>query len=278
MGALLFGGLKTYANISFLNENPQISGVGAGVLFLMLMFMFPKMIGFLLKFALFSVVVLGLCYVAGISFNDIVNKLSDANIPARIEAMQITEPHGDKMVGRIGSVVSGNTFGYNGEFIRLYGIDVPDVRQSCKTTQGMSYACGEQSAVELNAILRNKDVTCNLGDKDMSGMRMATCYVDGDDVAALMVHDGWAIADKKQTQKYVEEEKSAYLRKAGIWNGKFQEPSRWRARQAAVEKKAKEMEADRKKQAEDQEKEETSSSVSEVLPLRGIKNLFGLDK
>jgi hypothetical protein len=43
-----------------------------------------------------------------------------------------------------------------------------------------------------------------------------------------MVRSGWAIADKKQSNKYVEEEISAYKRKVGMWEGKFQEPEKWR--------------------------------------------------
>ena len=277
MGALLFGGLKTYANIPLLNENPMLSGTGSGVVVLMLLFAFPKLIGLFLKFALFSVVVLGLCHAAGLSFDDIVQKLSEANIQQRIEAMQISEPQGDMLIGRAGDVLSGNTFAYNGEIVRLYGIDVPDGGQTCKTQQKMSYACADQAAVELNAILHGKDVKCSLGAKDASGLRMATCYVDGDDIAALMVHDGWAIADKRQTNKYVEEEKSAYLKKTGIWNGYFEEPAKWRAKRAAAEKKAKEADDQIKKQAEEKNSSNSSAS-SGISPIRGIKKLFGLDK
>ena len=102
-------------------------------------------------------------------------------------------------------------------------------------------------------------------------------FVDGDDIAALMVHDGWAIADKRQTNKYVEEEKSAYLKKTGIWNGYFEEPAKWRAKRAAAEKKAKEADAQIKKQAEEKNSSNSSAS-SGISPIRGIKKLFGLDK
>ena len=279
MGALLFGGLKTYATIPLLNENPQISGLGASILILLLLFTFPKMIGFFLKFALFAIVVFGLCRGFGLDFDTIVEKLSNVNISEKIDALKITEPYGNKLVGRAGNVLSGNTFSYNGEIVRLYGIDVPDITQTCKTQQMMSYACGQQSAVELNALIRNKDVECVLGEKDAAGARMATCYVDDEDVAALMVHDGWAIADRGQTDKYVEEERSANkIRQAGLWNGYFEEPSKWRAKKAAADRKAKEAENAINEQAKEQEASSSSSSSKGLSPIRGLKKLFGLDK
>ena len=120
--------------------------------------------------------------------------------------------------------------------------------------------------VELNAFLNAGEITCALENKDTSGVRNATCYVDEEDIAALMVHDGWAVADKKQSQKYVEEEKSAYLRKAGLWSGKFEAPWVWRAKHAKDETVSK------------KEVFENNKSNKALSPIRGIKKLLGIDK
>ena len=267
MGAVLFGGLKTYADIPFLNENPMFSGVGGCLLVLLFIVIFPRLLGLFFKFALFVIVVLGICHACGLDFDAIVEKLSKSKLSFAIDAVR--SPTGPKIKGSVTGLVNGNTFLFNGDVVRLYGIDVPDLKQNCKANGNMSYACGEQALAELDAFLNGKEVVCALGDKDASGVYMATCYVDEEDVAALMVHDGWAVADKKQSQKYVEEEKSAYLRKAGLWNGKFEAPWVWRAKHVNT----KQNKTDNQKKSQ-----EGNNKTKELSPLRGIKKLLGMDK
>ena len=43
-----------------------------------------------------------------------------------------------------------------------------------------------------------------------------------------MVKNGWAIAYKKYSKKYVEAEIYAKTNNLGIWEGKFLEPYKWR--------------------------------------------------
>ena len=43
-----------------------------------------------------------------------------------------------------------------------------------------------------------------------------------------MVKNGWAIAYKKYSKKYVEAEIYAKNNNLGIWKGKFLEPYKWR--------------------------------------------------
>ena len=63
----------------------------------------------------------------------------------------------------------------------------------------------------------------------------------------------------------MEEERSAYLKKTGIWNGYFEEPAKWRAKRAAAEKKAQEADAQIKKQAEESEDTKESEDAKKLL-------------
>ena len=44
----------------------------------------------------------------------------------------------------------------------------------------------------------------------------------------LMVRNGWAIAYRRYSKDYVDDENYAKENKLGIWNGQFIEPYKWR--------------------------------------------------
>lgn len=265
MGALLTGGLKTYADTPLLNENPLLSGIGGIFCIIILLYVFPKLISFIFKFAFFTFVILCICHLCGWDFDAIVQKLAKVDVSPVLEKIPENGASGKSVTGRVSKVLNGRAFVFEGQNVQLYGIDTPDLDQHCTSSNGMSYACGEQSFVELNALLAQKNVTCTLSFIKQEGRQLATCYVDDMDVAALMVRDGWAIADKGQSDKYVEEEKSAYLRHMGMWNGRFQEPQKWRQTREAQNKE--------KATPSPTQPESNKSSLS---PVRGIKKLFGI--
>ena len=43
-----------------------------------------------------------------------------------------------------------------------------------------------------------------------------------------MVKNGWALAYRKYSRDYIDEEKEAKHKKMGMWAGKFTAPWRWR--------------------------------------------------
>jgi len=46
----------------------------------------------------------------------------------------------------------------------------------------------------------------------------------------MQVREGWAVAYRHFSQDYVDEEEIAKRNRAGIWQGKFEMPWRWRER------------------------------------------------
>ena len=64
--------------------------------------------------------------------------------------------------------------------------------------------------------------------KDRYKRFIGTCYLNEIDIQEWMVKNGWAIAYKKYSKKYVEAEIYAKNNNLGIWKGKFLEPYKWR--------------------------------------------------
>ena len=48
------------------------------------------------------------------------------------------------------------------------------------------------------------------------------------DINSLMVKNGWALAYRKYSRDYIDEENEAKDKKVGMWAGKFIAPWRWR--------------------------------------------------
>ena len=57
---------------------------------------------------------------------------------------------------------------------------------------------------------------------------MAICWHGGRDVNAWLVGQGWALAYRRYSRAYVDEESSARMARRGMWRGEFVAPWDWR--------------------------------------------------
>ena len=64
-------------------------------------------------------------------------------------------------------VADGNTIIIAGEAVRLYGIDAPELAQTCSDAEGKVWACGQESMYALLRFLENHWVTCKEGRRDL---------------------------------------------------------------------------------------------------------------
>jgi hypothetical protein len=72
-------------------------------------------------------------------------------------------------------------------------------------------------------------VHCEQRDYDAEHKRpVAVCSIDGEDLNASMVSDGWAIAYVRFSNDYVDEENEAHAKGKGAWRGNFVPPWEWR--------------------------------------------------
>jgi endonuclease YncB( thermonuclease family) len=114
--------------------------------------------------------------------------------------------------------------------IRLFGIDAPELGQSCKRA-GVAWSCGEEAADRLSRLVTGREIRCNPVSTDQYDRLVARCSVVGTDVNRTMVASGFAVAFRKYSTDYVSAEESAKLAKRGIWSGTFDMPQDVRAAQ-----------------------------------------------
>lgn len=151
-------------------------------------------------------------------------------IPALI-ALAACAPTPPTVVGRA-SVVDGDTLEIHGRRIRLWGIDAPEGRQSCDDAQGVACACGRLIADRLDRHLRDKPVACFEEDTDRYGRMIARCEINGVDVGAWLVRQGYAVRYARYAGgAYVSEEVAAKRESLGVWAGRFTAPEDWRRAQ-----------------------------------------------
>jgi endonuclease YncB( thermonuclease family) len=125
-------------------------------------------------------------------------------------------------------VHDGDTLTVQGERVRLWGIDAPELRQPCQDGAGRTYQCGERSRDLLAALVANREVSCAYRDWDRYGRFVGQCSVGGLDLGERMVATGQAVAFTRYTDRYAGMEAAARRSGAGLWEGRFELPSDWR--------------------------------------------------
>jgi endonuclease YncB( thermonuclease family) len=141
----------------------------------------------------------------------------------------------EPIIGRA-SVIDGDTLEVRGIRIRLHGIDAPETGQTCKDAAGQDYRCGQTAALALADRIGQGTVTCDPRETDQYGRVVAVCRTEGSDLNAWMARQGHAVAYRRYTEDYANDELTAKATRIGLWAGTFQEPSEWRrARRAGGE-------------------------------------------
>tara|TARA_A100001011_G_scaffold340668_1_gene372992 strand:- start:865 stop:1377 length:513 start_codon:yes stop_codon:yes gene_type:complete len=130
-------------------------------------------------------------------------------------------------------VIDGDTIKIKGNNIRLFGIDAPEKNQICfKKTQ--PYDCGSISTKVLKKYAEGKLVKCAYNEKDKYGRIIGICYFYYNaldkklSLNRYMVFTGNAVAYKRYSKEYLDDEKWAKNNQLGMWQGKFIRPEEWR--------------------------------------------------
>jgi endonuclease YncB( thermonuclease family) len=185
-------------------------------------------------------------------------------LTARADAHQLEGP---------ARVVDGDTLALNGKGgarVRLYGIDAPESKQTCRRereqrlpqacsaravaphdrahsllppacrrlSDGSDWACGAAATDALRAKVAAAGgaAHCVVLNSDQYGRDVCLCDVGGDDVATWMVSHGWALAYKQYGgAAFAGAEAKARASKLGVWSAEsFTVPWQWRAEQRAA--------------------------------------------
>ncbi|GIV20060.1 MAG: hypothetical protein KatS3mg023_1811 [Armatimonadota bacterium] len=92
--------------------------------------------------------------------------------------------------------------------IRLYGIDAPETRQPF----------GNRAKRYLSDLIFNKHVRVSVKGKDRYGRVLGVLFLNGKDINAVIVRDGYAWAYVRYSRQYVLQEKQARSAKRGLWS------------------------------------------------------------
>lgn len=139
-------------------------------------------------------------------------------------------PAHSETISGTATVIDGDTIDIHGNRIRLHAIDAIESRQRCTRTDGTEWRCGRDAAFALSNHIGRTPVSCTVSDTDRYGRLVAVCFLRGEDLNAWMVKNGWAVAYRRYGLDYVQEERLARKRGAGIWSAQFEMPWDWRRR------------------------------------------------
>ncbi len=131
--------------------------------------------------------------------------------------------------GRQVRVIDGDSFRDDATEFRIYGIDAPEYRQTCKDVAGRDWPCGKTARGALENILQKGQFSCDVHARDQYGRTIVTCGSGDKDLGAHMVEYGHAVSSDNFDQViYGAEEARAEKAKRGIWQGTFEKPANWR--------------------------------------------------
>ena len=141
-----------------------------------------------------------------------------------------------KIISGIAKVIDGDTIKIENNRIRLFGIDAPEKKQKCQKpwlsisflTFNKDYQCGVISSNKLRSKINNKLIICKSNNKDRYNRFISECYKDKTNINRWMVSNGYAVAYRKYSKKFVSLENLAKKKRLGLWAGTFEMPWDWR--------------------------------------------------
>lgn len=138
-------------------------------------------------------------------------------------------PQSQAVTGRA-VAVSGDALRVAKVTVRMSGIEAPAYAQTCLSERGRRWRCGVVAKTALARLVRRRTVTCDLsGAPDEHGHAAGRCRLDEADIAAELVRGGHVFAKTGLFAAYRGQEDAARAAKAGIWRGKAERPSDYRA-------------------------------------------------
>lgn len=156
-----------------------------------------------------------------------------AAVAAALAQVALVGPDGATQAAPVAgraNVIDGDSLEIGVTQIRLYGIDAFEGKQSCRAS-GAEWDCGEAAADKLRALVASQTVTCDARDVDDYGRTVAVCHVGATDLGAELVRAGLALAYRRFSDDYVDEEGDARSARRGAWAGDFERP--WNERNDA---------------------------------------------
>ena len=142
-------------------------------------------------------------------------------------ALFLAHPSQAQIVSGEATAADGDSLVVGGKRVRLFGIDAPELAQSC-TKQGIAWNCGEQSRDNLAELVKGQTIYCQGQGVDQHARLVAVCSAGSVELNEAMVAYGWALAYREFSDAYVPAENRAKANGLGIWSSQFQNPAAYR--------------------------------------------------
>ena len=142
-------------------------------------------------------------------------------------AFACSAPSHAQVVFGTARAIDGDTLEVSGKRVRLFGIDAPEFAQTCQK-DGSSWACGQVAAQQLSSLIEGQQVECRGSGVDQYGRMLAVCSAGSEELNAVMVEQGWAVAYRQYSDNYIAAEARARASQLGMWSSTFMLPSDYR--------------------------------------------------
>lgn len=136
-------------------------------------------------------------------------------------------PASAETIGGKARVVDGDTLVIGAEHVRLFGVDAPEHDQTCDL-DGQVWACGKAAAKALGQLVGRARLDCEVQDRDRYGRAVAVCQAGGTDLGEALVAQGFAVAYRHYSLRYVGVETVAKANRRGIWGARMVAPEDYR--------------------------------------------------
>ena len=117
-------------------------------------------------------------------------------------------------------VIDGDTIHIGSKKYRFSGIDTPEMKQTCKKDNQI-VMCGVIARDALVKKINKQQVNCKEEEIDRYKRIVAECFVGNDSLSKYLVRNGHAVAYRKYSMKFVEDEDYAKQNKLGLWSMNF---------------------------------------------------------
>ena len=126
------------------------------------------------------------------------------------------------------SVTDGDTIRILNQRMRFNGIDAPEKKQVC-SKNSKKYSCGKVATDSLAKKISGKRVVCEVQKKlDRYKRYIGVCFIGEVNLNKWMVRNGYAVAYRRYSKDYIDDEDYAKKNKLGLWSGNFIYPEKWR--------------------------------------------------
>ena len=134
-------------------------------------------------------------------------------------------------------VTDGDSLKIGNDRIRLFGIDAFELNQTCESKKyGKNHKCGRMAKLFLETLVQNRIIHCFYSERDRYKRILGTCFGEVNskindtwELNRMMVYSGYAVAYRKYSKRYIEEEEKANLDGTGLSNyNHYIHPEEWR--------------------------------------------------